>query len=66
VKGHKVASHYNSKTFYTKVNPFELTLGVEKKEPIDSTIPRTRECCEGDKNVKEMVRKCEELNDLFF
>jgi len=45
----------------TKMSPFELALGIEAKQPLDLTIPRTKStCCDDSKNVEEMAKDCEE------
>ncbi len=45
----------------TKMNPFELALGVEAKQPMDLAIPKTRDIHrEGSKEAKEMAKECEE------
>jgi hypothetical protein len=42
------------------MNPFELALGAEAKQPMDLTIPRTRGIChEGDKEAEEMTKEHE-------
>jgi hypothetical protein len=42
------------------MNPFELALGVEVKQPMDLTIPRTRYTHrEGGKQAEEMAKECE-------
>jgi hypothetical protein len=42
------------------MNPFELALGIEGKQPTDLAIPKTRStCCEGSKEAKKMAKKCE-------
>ncbi len=48
---------YNStKHSTTKINPFELALGVEAKQPIYLTILRTRGIChKGGKETKDMA-----------
>ncbi len=53
---------YNSiKHLATKMRPFELALGVEAKQPMDLTIPRTRGTChKGDKEAKNMAKEREE------
>ncbi len=52
---------YNStKHSTTTMNPFELALGVEAKQPMDLTIPKTRSTChEGGKEAKKMAKKHE-------
>jgi hypothetical protein len=43
------------------MRPFELALGVEAKQPMDLTIPRTRGTChKGDKEAKNMAKEREE------
>jgi hypothetical protein len=45
----------------TKISPFELALGIEAKQPLDLTIPRTKgTCCDDSKNVEKMAKDCEE------
>jgi hypothetical protein len=51
----------STKHSITKMNPFELALGVEVKQPIDLTIPRTRDILrEGSKQAEEMAKECDE------
>jgi hypothetical protein len=43
------------------MSPFELALGIEAKQPVDLTIPRTRgTCLEGDNEAEKMAKECEE------
>jgi len=53
---------YNStKHLATNMSPFELALGVEAKQPMDLTIPRTRGIRhKGHKEAKEMAKEHEE------
>jgi hypothetical protein len=50
---------YNfTKHLAIKMNPFELALGVEMKQFMDLTLPKTRGIrCEGSKEVEEMGRE---------
>jgi hypothetical protein len=42
------------------LNPFELALGVETKQPMDLTIPKRRNTCrEGGKEAKEIAKEHE-------
>jgi hypothetical protein len=41
------------------MNPFELALGVEAKQPMDLTIPRNTHH-EGGKEAEKMAKECEE------
>ncbi len=52
---------YNStKHLATKMNPFELVLGIEVKQPMDLTIPRTRGThYEGGIEAEKMTKECE-------
>jgi hypothetical protein len=43
------------------MNPFELALGVETRQPMDIAIPKTRGTHrKGDKEVKKMAKAHEE------
>jgi hypothetical protein len=43
------------------MNPFELVLGIEAKQPMDLAIPRTRGTRhKSNKEAKEMAKECEE------
>jgi hypothetical protein len=43
------------------MSPFELTLGIEVKQPMDLTIFRTKGTqCKCSKEVEEMAKGCEE------
>jgi len=47
------------------MSPFELALGIQTKQPMDLTIPRTKDtCCEGVKDVKKMAKDHEENHKL--
>jgi hypothetical protein len=42
------------------MNPFELAMRIEVKQPMDLTIPRTKgTCCEGDKEAEKMAKEHE-------
>ncbi len=43
------------------MSPFELALGVEVKQSMDLTIPKTRGTrCKGDKEVEKLAKEHEE------
>jgi hypothetical protein len=43
------------------MNPFELALGIEVKQPMDLTIPRIGGICpKGNKKDENMAKECEE------
>jgi hypothetical protein len=47
------------------VRPFELALGVEVGQPVNSTIPRIgKERCKRGINVEDMVNKCKSQKNL--
>jgi hypothetical protein len=53
--------HNFTKHSVMKMSHFELALGVEVKQPMNLTIPKTRgTCCEGGKDAKNMGKEFEE------
>jgi hypothetical protein len=45
----------------TKMNPFELALGIEAKQPLDLTILRTKGTHrDGNKDVQKLAKDCED------